>query len=68
MIWNILGFKDFGGQRLGAIVVTLYKFKLANGFAAVMESLITPRACSYPVDKLGCIELICIWGCTSGPE
>ena len=44
MIWNILGFKDFGGQQLGAIVVTLYKFKLANGFAVFIESLITPRA------------------------
>ena len=44
MIRNILGFKDFGGQRLSAIVVTLYKFKLANGFAAFIESLITPRA------------------------
>ena len=44
MIRNILGFKDFGGQRLGAIVVTLYKFKLANGLAAFIESLITPRA------------------------
>ena len=44
MIGNILGFKYFGGQRLGAIVVTLYKFKLANGFAAFIESLITPRA------------------------
>ena len=44
MIWNILGFKDFGGQQLGAIVVTLYKFKLASGFAAFIESLMTPRA------------------------
>ena len=44
MIGNILRFKDFGGQQLGAIVVTLYKFKLANGFAVFIESLITPRA------------------------
>ena len=44
MIGDILGFKDSGGQRLSAIVVTLYKFKLANGFAAFIESLITPRA------------------------
>ena len=44
MIGNILGFKGFGGQRLSAIVVTLYKFKLASGFAAFIESLITPRA------------------------
>ena len=44
MIGNILGFKSFGGQRLGAVVVTLYKFKLASGFAAFIESLITPRA------------------------
>ena len=44
MIWNILRSKDFGGQQIGAIVVTLYKFKLANGFAAFIESLITPRA------------------------
>ena len=44
MIGDILGFKDFGGQRLGAIVVTLYKFKLAKGLAAFIESLIPPRA------------------------
>ena len=44
MIGNILEFKGFGGQQLGAIVVTLYKFKLASGFAAFIESLITPRA------------------------
>ena len=44
MIRNVLGFKDFGGQRLSAIVVTLYKFKLANEFAVFIESLITPRA------------------------
>ena len=60
MIGDILGFKDSGGQQLSAIVVTLYKFKLANGFAAFIESLITPRALSYPIDKLGYIELICI--------
>ena len=44
MIRNILRFQDLGGQQLGAIVVTLYKFKLAIGFAAFIESLITPRA------------------------
>ena len=44
MIRNILGFKSFGGQQLGAVVVTLYKFKLASGFAAFIESLIAPRA------------------------
>ena len=44
MIRNILRFQDFGGQQLSAIVVTLYKFKLANGFAAFIESLITSRA------------------------
>ena len=44
MIGNILWFEGFGGQRLGAIVVTLYKFKLASRLAAFIESLITPRA------------------------
>ena len=44
MIRNILEFEGFGGQRLGAVVVTLYKFKLASGLVAFIESLITPRA------------------------
>ena len=44
MIGNILGFEGFGGQQLSAVVVTLYKFKLASGLAVFIESLITPRA------------------------
>ena len=44
MIGNILWFKGFGGQQLGAVVVTLYKFKLASGLVAFTESLITPKA------------------------
>ena len=44
MIRNILGFEGFGGQKLSAVVVTLYKFKLASGLAVFIESLITPRA------------------------
>ena len=44
MIRNILGFEGFGGQRLSAVVVTLYKFKLTSGLVAFIESLIMPRA------------------------
>ena len=46
MIGNVLGFEDFGGQQLSAIVVTLYKFKLASGLAVLIESLMTPKAWS----------------------
>ena len=46
VMWNVLGLQDFRGQQLGAVVVTLYKFKLANGLAVLMLSLITPRAWS----------------------
>ena len=44
MIRNILGFEGFGGQQLGAVVVTLYKFKLASGLVAFIDSSIMPRA------------------------
>ena len=44
MVGNVLKLQSFGGQQLGAIVVTLYKFKLASGLAVFMLSLITPRA------------------------
>ena len=46
MIWNVLRLKNVRGQQLGAVVVTLYKFKLANGLAVLMLSLMTPRAWS----------------------
>ena len=42
--WDVLWFKGLGGQQLSAIVVTLYKFKLANGLAAFRLSLTIPRA------------------------
>ena len=42
--WDVLWFKGLGGQQLSAIVVTLYKFKLANGLAVFRLSLMTPRA------------------------
>ena len=45
MIWNVMRLQNFRGQQLGAIVATLY-FKLANGFAVLMLSLMTPRAWS----------------------
>ena len=44
MIWNILWFEGLGGQQLSAVVVTLYKFKLANGLAVFRLSLMTPTA------------------------
>ena len=44
MIRNTLGFEGFGGQQFGAVVVTLYKFELASGLVAFIESLIMPRA------------------------
>ena len=37
MIWNVLGSEGLGGQQLGAVVVTLYKFKLANGLAVFIQ-------------------------------
>ena len=40
MIWNILWSEGLGGQQLSAVVVTLYKFKLANGLAVFRLSLI----------------------------
>ena len=46
MIWNVLRLQNFRGQQLGAIVVTLYKFKLAKGLAVLMLSLMTPNAWS----------------------
>ena len=42
--WDVLQFKGLGGQQLSAIVVTLYKFKLAKGLAVFRLSLMTPRA------------------------
>ena len=62
MIWNVLWSEGLGGQQLSAVVVTLYKFKLANGLAVFRLSLTTPKAWSYALAKLGFIELICIWG------
>ena len=44
MVGNILRLQSPGGQQLGAVVVTLYKFKLASGLAVFMLSLITPKA------------------------
>ena len=44
MIGDVLMLQNFGGQQLDAIVVTLYKFKLARGLAVFILSLITPRA------------------------
>ena len=38
------GLRVLEGQRLSAVVVTLYKFKLASGLVAFIESLITPKA------------------------
>ena len=44
MIWNVLGSEGLGGQQLGAVVVTLYKFKLASRLAVFRLSLMTPKA------------------------
>ena len=66
--WDILWFEGLGGQQLSAVVVNLYKFKLASGLAVLRLSLMTPRAWSYALVKLGFTELICIWGWMSGPE
>ena len=66
--WDMLWSEGFGGQQLSAVVVTLYKFKLAKELAVFRLSLMTPRAWSYALAKLGFAELICIWGWMSGPE
>ena len=42
VVGNVLGLQSLGGQQLGAVVVTLYKFKLARGLAVFMLSLMTP--------------------------
>ena len=44
MVWNILWSEGLGGQQLSAVVVTLYKFKLANGLTVFRLSLMTPIA------------------------
>ena len=44
MVWNVLWSEGLGGQQLSAVVVTLYKFKLANGLAVFRLSLTTPKA------------------------
>ena len=44
VVWNILWFKGLGGRQLSAIVVTLYKFKLANWLPVFRLSLMTPEA------------------------
>ena len=44
MIWNVLGSEGLGGRQLGAVVVTFYKFKLANGLAVFRLSLTAPKA------------------------
>ena len=44
MVWNVLRLQSFARQQLGAVVVTLYKFKLASGLAVFILSLITPRS------------------------
>ena len=66
--WDILRFEGLGGQQLSAVVVTLYKFKLAKGLVMFRLSLTTPKAWTYALAKLGFTELICIWGGMSGPE
>ena len=58
MIWNILWLEGLGGQQLSAVVVTLYKIKLASGLAVFRLSLMTPKAWSYALAKLGFTELI----------
>ena len=44
MVWSVLWSEGLGGQQLSAVVVTLYKFKLANGLAVFRLSLTTPKA------------------------
>ena len=46
MVRNVLGLQSLGGQQLSAVVVTLYKFKLARGLAVFVLSLMTPKAWS----------------------
>ena len=46
MIGNVLRLQNFGGQQLGAVVVTIYNFKLARGLAVFVLSLMTPKAWS----------------------
>ena len=43
MVRNVLGCQGLRGQYLSAVVVTLYKFKLARGLAVLILSLMTPR-------------------------